>query len=292
MRGKTILITGATSGIGKQTAITLATMGAIVIVTGRNRENAELAVQEIQQISQNQSVGYLLADLSTVAGVQKLASDFQQQYPRLDVLINNAGSATDRFQKTVDGFEMNFMVNVIGPFLLSSLLLEQLKKAENGRIITLAGGDLPNKIDLQNLQSEKGFYGLNTYSQTKMAMMCLMYEYARRLKGTGVTCNICYPGQASTSMTQNVTADMLPWLARPLFPVFKLLTKPDGGKSAQKASRSSVFLASSPEVEGKTGLYVNKKVEIRPMPGIVLDDNVRFFIWEYVQAGIEKTLNQ
>jgi len=106
---------------------------------------------------------------------------------------------------------------------------------------------------MDNLQSEKSFDGLNTYSQTKLAMMALMYEFAQREKG--VTINVCYPGQASTNMTRSVTPEMLPRAMRWMFPIFKLLVREDGGKSAAKAARSSVYLASSPEVEGVTGKY-------------------------------------
>lgn len=287
MTSQIVLITGATSGIGKQTAQALAQQGATVIITGRNKATAEQAVQEIRQQANSSTIQYLLADLATQTGVRQLANDFQKQYKHLDVLINNAGSAANTYQKTPDGIETNFAVNVITPYLLTTLLVEHLKKAPQARVITLMGGNLPKSVDLQNLQSEKGFDGLNTYSNTKIAMMCVMYEYAQQLKDTNITCNICYPGQAATEMTQNVTADMFPWLLRPFFPVFKLLTRPDGGKSAKKAARSSIFLASAAEVSGKTGLYVNKNVQIVPLPDFVLIANNRKKVWETVQTALK-----
>ncbi|MBL7785991.1 MAG: SDR family NAD(P)-dependent oxidoreductase [Chitinophagales bacterium] len=287
MTSQIVLITGATSGIGKQTAQALAQQGATVIITGRNKATAEQAVQEIRQQANSSTIQYLLADLATQTGVRQLANDFQKQYKHLDVLINNAGSAANTYQKTPDGIETNFAVNVITPYLLTTLLVEHLKKAPQARVITLMGGNLPKSVDLQNLQSEKGFDGLNTYSNTKIAMMCVMYEYAQQLKDTNITCNICYPGQAATEMTQNVTADMFPWLLRPFFPVFKLLTRPDGGKSAKKAARSSIFLASAAEVSGKTGLYVNKNVQIVPLPNFVLIANNRKKVWETVQTALK-----
>lgn len=287
MTSQIVLITGATSGIGKQTAQALAQQGATVIITGRNKATAEQAVQEIRQQANSSTIQYLLADLATQTGVRQLANDFQKQYKHLDVLINNAGSAANTYQKTPDGIETNFAVNVITPYLLTTLLVEHLKKAPQARVITLMGGNLPKSVDLQNLQSEKGFDGLNTYSNTKIAMMCVMYEYAQQLKDTNIACNICYPGQAATEMTQNVTADMFPWLLRPFFPVFKLLTRPDGGKSAKKAARSSIFLASAAEVSGKTGLYVNKNVQIVPLPDFVLIANNRKKVWETVQTALK-----
>jgi NAD(P)-dependent dehydrogenase (short-subunit alcohol dehydrogenase family) len=200
----------------------------------------------------------------------------------LDILINNAGLASNEYKKTVDGFEADFAVNVIAPYLLTTLLLDTLKESEGVRVITLTGGDLPSKIQLDNIQSEKSFNGLSTYSQTKMIMMCLMYEFSQRQLNSNITMNICYPGQASTSMTQNVTTDMLPFLMRPLFPIFKLLVRPDNGKSAKKASRSSVYLASSKDVENKTGIYCDKNVQLKEMPKVVTDEYNRKYIWDIV----------
>lgn len=282
MKDKVILITGATSGIGKQTAISLAEMGANVIITGRDKANAETAIQEIREKSKNPNIHYLLADISTISGVKALANAFLEKYAKLDVLINNAGSAVAEYKTTVDGFEMNFAVNVIAPYLLTSLLLDALKRSIAPKVITLMGGDVSNKIDLENLQSEKGFSGLTTYSHTKIIMMCLMYEYAQQLKNVNITCNICYPGQASTKMTQNVTAQMFPWYVRLFFPLFKLLTRPDNDVSAKKASRSSVFLASAKEVEKQTGIYVNTHSQRKEMPSVALLPENRKYLWEYV----------
>jgi NAD(P)-dependent dehydrogenase (short-subunit alcohol dehydrogenase family) len=282
MKNKIILITGATSGIGKQTAISLATMGATVIVTGRNQQNGEEAIKEIKAISKNDNIYLVLADISTIEGIKGLVTKFRSKYNHLDILINNAGLAGNEYKKTVDGFEANFAVNVVAPYVLITLLLDTLKASENARVITLTGGDLPSKIQLDNIQSEKSFDGLSTYSQTKMIMMCLMYEFSQRQLNSNITINICYPGQASTSMTQNVTADMLPFLMRPIFPIFKLLVRPDNGKSAKKASRSSVFLATSKDVENKTGIYCDKNVQLKEMPKVVTDEYNRKYIWDKV----------
>jgi NAD(P)-dependent dehydrogenase (short-subunit alcohol dehydrogenase family) len=290
MKNKIILITGATSGIGKYTAISLASMGATVIVTGRSQQNGEDAIKEIKAISKSDKIDLILADISTIAGIKSLVREFTSKYDHLDVLINNAGLAANEYKKTIDGFEANFAVNVIAPYLLTTLLMDSLKASETARVITLTGGDLPSKIQLDNLQSEKSFNGLSTYSQTKIVMMCLMYEYSKRQFNSGVTMNICYPGQASTSMTQNVTADMLPFLMRPIFPVFKLLVRPDNGKSAKKASRSSVYLATSKEVENRSGIYCNKHVQLKEMPKAVTDVNNRQYIWNYVNGLIKDKL--
>lgn len=289
MKDKIILITGATGGIGKQTAISLAAMGATVIVTGRNQQNGEEAVKEIKEISKNEKVSLILADISTIAGVKKLVSDFKSEFNRLDVLINNAGLAANEFKKTDDGFEATFAVNVVAPYLLTTLLTDNLKAGKNARVITLTGGneDAPSKIQLDNLQSEKSFTGLLTYRQSKIAMMCLMYEYSQKLQNSNITLNICYPGKAFTSMSKNAAAKMVPLYLRPLFPLIKLiLFKPDNGQSAKKASRSSVYLATSAEVENKTGLYCNKYVQIVEMPKVVTDEKNRKYLWKYVNELI------
>ena len=273
MKDKIILVTGATSGIGKQTALTLAKMGAQVVVTGRSKQSGEEAVAEIKAASGNSNVDLLIGDLSAQANVHALAEQFKARYERLDVLINNAGLAASERKLTEDGIESNFAVNVVTPFLLTHLLMDSLKKSPSPRVVTLMGGDVPAKLDMDNLQSEKSFDGLNTYSQTKLAMMVLMYEFAQREKD--MTINVCYPGQASTNMTRSVTPEMLPRAMRWMFPVFKLMVRDDGGKSAAKAARSSVYLASSPEVEGVTGKYFDTNCKEAAWSPAVMDAGMR-----------------
>ena len=278
MKEKNILITGATSGIGFQTALALAKMGAQVIITGRSQKTAEEAVANIKSASGNTRVDFLLANLSAQKNVRALAGQFKAQYERLDVLINNAGLAASKKELTEDGLESDFAMNVVSPFLLTNLLMDSLKSSPSPRVVTLMGGDVPAKLDMDNLQSEKSFDGLNTYSQTKLAMMALIYEFAQREKG--VTINVCYPGQASTNMTRSVTPEMLPRAMRWMFPIFKLLVRDDGGKSAAKAARSSVYLASSPEVEGVTGKYFDTNSKETAWSPAVMDAVVRKTLWE------------
>jgi NAD(P)-dependent dehydrogenase (short-subunit alcohol dehydrogenase family) len=218
-----------------------------------------------------------------MAGISQLVNQFKSKFNVLDVLINNAGSAASERKLNNDGVEMNFAVNVLAPYMLTTQLMDVLQKSKSPRVVTLMGGDLPKQLNMDNLQAEKSFDGLDYYSQSKLTMMATMYEYAERLKGTKVTINVCYPGQASTNMTQSVTADMLPGIMRFLFPLFKLLVRPDGGKSAEKASRSSVYLATSPEMDGKSGLYFDKNVMLAAWPSAILDKNNRLRIWKTVE---------
>ena len=280
MQNKIILITGATGGIGKQTALTLAKMGAHIAITVRNKSNGEAAITEIKQASGNPNIDLLLADISTQAGVHLLADQFKVKFDRLDVLINNAGLASSERKLTKDGIESNFAVNVVAPFLLTHLLLDRLKASVSARVVNLTGGEHPDKIELDNLQAERSFAGLNSYSHAKLIMMAVMYEFARRVQGTNVSINVCYPGQASTAMTQSVTAEMLPASMRFIYPLFKWVTRPDQGKSAAKASKSSVYLASSVEVTGVTGKYFNPKCKEVNWPQAILDAGTRQHLWD------------
>ena len=170
-------------------------------MTGRNKVSGEAAVAEIKQASGNPKVALLLADLTRQSAIRALVEEFKASQTRLDVLINNAGLAAESRQLTADGIESNFAVNVTAPFLLTSLLLNSLQ-ASPSAVISVTGGDVPRALDLDNLQSERSFVWLTAYSQSKLAMMVVMVEFAQRLRGSPVTCNICYPGQASTSMTR------------------------------------------------------------------------------------------
>ena len=291
MQNKIVLITGSTNGIGKQTALALARLGAQVIPTGRSRVSAEAAADEIKQAGGGRKVDFLLADLSTQAGLHSLVEQFKARYERLDVLIHNAGLAAPQRQLTEDGIESNFAVNVITPFLLTHLLMDRLKASQSARVISLTGGEAKGRIDLKNLQSERSFSGLNSYSHAKLAMMALMYEYARRVQGFNVTINVCYPGQASTDMTRGVTAKMLPGFMLFAYPLFKMMVRPDGGKSAARASRSSVYLASSQDVEGQNGKYFDSNCKLVNWPAAVLDSATRESVWSTVRRLARVTDN-
>lgn len=288
-RNRTVLITGATGGIGKQTAIALAGKGYRVILNGRSEAAGRAALAEVSERSGNPEIGLLLADLSTQAGIQSLARQAIETLAGpepggpLDVLINNAGIAPAQRRLTEDGLELGFAVNVVAPYLLTSLLIESLRAAGAGRVVTLTGGSHPARIDLANLEGERDFVGLTAYSHAKLAMMAVMYEVALR-EGSGVTVNVCYPGRASTAMTQAVSADMFPRIARPLTPLFRLLTRPDDGSSAARAARSSVFLASAPELAGVTGRYFDTRSRMVDWPQPVQDPATREAVWQRVRA--------
>jgi NAD(P)-dependent dehydrogenase (short-subunit alcohol dehydrogenase family) len=267
------LITGATGGIGFQTAISLAEAGARVIISGRNRADGKQACQNIKAVTGNQDIHLVLGDLSTRDGVHAVASLTRELTPQIDILINNAGVAAPNRILTNDGIETNAATNIMAPYLLTTELWRHL--SQDARVICLNGGSGLKQLDLDNLQSQRQFAGLTSYSHSKLAMMVTMYELAITTKDSGKSINVCYPGQARTRMTQSVSREMLPGALRFAFPIFKLLTRPDNGESAIKASRSSVFLATSHLVEGRTGIYVNKSCKEVPWPEIVHDLNTR-----------------
>jgi len=275
MQGKTVLVTGGTGGIGRETAVGLARMGATVVVTGRDRARGEAAVAGIRQASGNERVSLLLADLGLQADVRRLAAEAAGAHPRLDVLINNVGYLGPERRLTADGVEATLAVNVLAPLLLTELLSGPLAAA-GGRVVNVTGGMPQGRLDLENLQAEKGYLGIATYSHAKLAMMALSYEQARRLSGTGITLNVAYPGAAATAMTAGMTPAMVPLWMRLIWPLFGVMM---GSASPARAARSSIFLASSPDVAGVTGAYFDTNSRRAAWPKAVLDERLRGELW-------------
>lgn len=275
MQGKTVLITGGTSGIGQQTAIGLAKLGARVVVTGRNRQRGEEAIREIKQASHNPDVDLLIADMASQQSIHNLADEVLACYDHVDVLVNNVGMVVGKRQETVDGIELNFAVNHLASFLLTQRLLPVLKNSTPARVINVTGG-LPGKIDLDNLLAEKKRYiGFMAYSHSKTIMMAASYEFARRLEGTGITINVAYPGNVpSTNMGSQPST--LPLWMRPAMSLARRLTS----TTAEKAAYSSIYLASSPEVEGVTGEYFHIRGNKVKFPQAVYNEQIRAAIWE------------
>jgi len=255
MNGKICLVTGVSSGIGKATAVGLAKMGATVVMVCRDANKGQAALTEIKQKSGSNSVDLLLADLSSQEAIRSLASEYKSKYRQLHVLINNAGVYYTKRHVTVDGLEAMFAVNYLARFLLTNLLLDIIKRNAPARIINVAGAyHAKGKISFDDLQGEKDFDGQRANHQSKLADILFTYELARRLEGTGVTVNCLHPGMVATDLIDK-DKDFPPFfkylykLSRPLM------------KSPAKGAETSIYLASSPEVEGVTGQYfVNKKI--------------------------------
>ncbi len=260
MKDQICMITGANSGIGKATALGLARRGATVVIVCRNRGRGEAALAEIKSATGNPNVDLLLADLSSQAEVRRLAEEFKSRYSHLHVLINNAGVALSKRSVTVDGIETVFAVNYLAPFLLTNLLLDVLKASAPARVVNVAG-DYHRKatINFDDLMSEKDYNGMRANNQAKLALILFTYELARRLDGTGVTANCLHPGAVATGgplkdPDLSSFARMMYALVKPFF------------LSPEKGAETSIYLASSPEVEGITGKYFVKKRAVASSP--------------------------
>lgn len=249
MSGKICLVTGANSGIGRSTAHALAKMKAIVVMVCRDRQHAEPVRDEIKSASGNSNIELMICDLSSQADIRRFAAEFISTHERLDVLINNAGVVVRQRSLTEDGIESTFGVNHLGYFLLTHLLLDLLKKSAPSRIVNVSSAaHVYGKIDFDDLQGEKKYGGFAAYANSKLGNIMFTYELARRLEGTGVTANCLHPGTIATGLFRN--------LPKPIEALIKLVTL-----SPDKGAETSVYLASSPGVEGVTGKYFAKKRE-------------------------------
>jgi retinol dehydrogenase 12 len=258
MNGKICLVTGATNGIGKATALALAQMGATVVIVGRNPAKCVAVVDEIKSVSGNDAVEALVADLSIMAEVRKLADAFKAKYPQLHVLVNNAGGAFGTREMTAEGFERTFALNYLNYFLLTNLLLDRLKASAPARIVNVSSDSHKGaQLDFDDLQSEKGSFALKAYGRSKLADIVFSYELARRLAGTGVTVNALHPGLVRTGFASNLGAVVS--TAINLAMRFVALTPEQG-------AQTSVYLATSPDVENVTGKYWEKSKPVRSAP--------------------------
>jgi NAD(P)-dependent dehydrogenase (short-subunit alcohol dehydrogenase family) len=258
MQGRVCLITGGTNGIGKSTAQGLARMGATVVIVGRNAQKTSQVVEEIRLATGNQNVDSLLADLSSQQEVRRLASDFKSKYPQLHVLLNNAGGTFTTRQLSVDGIEMTLALNHLAYFLLTNLLLDTLKASAPARIINVSSNaHSGGKIDFDNLQGERSYSSFGPYGNSKLANILFTTELARRLEGTGVTVNALHPGFTSTGFGKNNPG----FLMKIMGAVVPLVAR-----SPEKGAATSIYLASSPEVQSITGKYFVDCIVTQPAP--------------------------
>lgn len=251
MGGRVCVITGATRGIGRATAEGLARLGATVVLIARRREDGERASREI---ADNSPVppAVVTADLASQASIREAAGELRRLYPHLHVLVNNAALITHRRQRTGDGLEMQFAVNHLAYFLLTSLLLDQLRAGAPSRIINVSSAAHSGaQLDFDDLQGERRYDGTRAYSQTKLANILFTYELARRLQGTGVTANCLHPGVIGTRLLSDYMG--VPIAGRALARTF--------GASAEKGAETSIYLASSPDMETVSGKYFEAKRE-------------------------------
>jgi NAD(P)-dependent dehydrogenase (short-subunit alcohol dehydrogenase family) len=258
MKDRVCLITGATSGIGLATAQGLAQAGATVVLVGRNQARGAAAVDRIRDETGSSDARYFPADLSVQAEVRQLARDFEAHYPRLDVLINNAGAFFHRRQESVDGIEMTWALNVLGPFLLTRLLVDRLKASAPARVLYLSSFvQRWARMHFDDIQGRTRYNRVRAYSQSKLALVLLSCEFARRLAGTGVTVNSLDPGFVATGIISGNGG--LPWS---LFQSMANLV----AVSPTQGARTCVYLASSPDVAAATGRYYTRGYPVSSSP--------------------------
>lgn len=248
MAGLVCMVTGATDGIGRETAHALAEMGATVVVVGRNREKSVTTVNEIRSATGNPDVEFMLADLSSQEQIRRLADEFKTRYERLDVLVNNAGGVFVTRQESVDGIEMTFALNHLGYFLLTNLLLDVLIESAPARIVNVSSAAHRRaELDFDDLLGEESYSGWQAYGESKLANVLFTYELARRLVDAGVTVNALHPGFVAT----HLGANNFGWLGSLAKKVINVVA----GKRPEAGAQTSIYLASSPEVEDVTGRY-------------------------------------
>ena len=282
---RTIVITGGTGGIGFQSALALAKAGARVFITGRHQDRGEAAVKRITIQAGNPNIVFIQGDLSSIAHIDDLASKLRKQATQIDVLVNNAGYLGSQLCESHDGLEMHFAVNVLAPWRLTRAVLPSLQAAGQARVLNVSGGDKPARIDPDNLQAEKGFKGLMTYTHSKSVMEAMSMVMAQELKPLGVHVNVIFPGRASTAMTQSLSPASLPGAMKLMYPLFRLLFKEDGGKSAAKAARSTIWGATSPELEGISGAYFDTHTKKQTLHATAYDATVHSRIREVIEAA-------
>jgi len=278
VKNKICLITGSTSGIGKATATSLAAKGAIIIITGRDEEKGEQVITEIKKRMTNHNIFFEYGDLSNLQSVVDLAYRLNKNYPKLDVLINNAGSFTEKRQYTNDGIEMQFGVNHIGHFLLTHLLMPALKKSDAARIINVSSNaHFRGTINFEDLYGEQKYTPFKIYAQSKLANILFTYELARRLKEDSlnhITVNALHPGEIKTQIAEKN--------GNSLYKVGWKLAKPFM-QSIEQGATTTVHLASAKQMEGKTAEYWSKMKKIKSSK-ISYDEQVADRLWNVSRA--------
>ncbi len=254
MRGRVCLVTGASSGIGKATALGLAHMGGTIILACRDSTRGENARREIIEASRNPEITLMLVDLSSQESIRSFAESFKQNFSRLHVLVNNAGIYTSRRVVTIDRLESTFSINYLSHFLLTTLLLDLLKASAPSRIVNVTSeAQRAGKINFSDLQGENRYSGMKAYSQSKLANVLFTYELARRLAGTGVTVNCVHPGTVRTNFGRE-SGGFMSVAVRVAAP---FMLTPEAG------ARTVVYAASSHAVENVSGKYFIKEAEAK-----------------------------
>jgi NAD(P)-dependent dehydrogenase (short-subunit alcohol dehydrogenase family) len=280
MVGKTCLVTGATSGIGKVTARELARNGARVVLTARDVAKGDAVQAEILREAPGAQVAVIHVELSSVRAVRNAAAECRLRFPRLDVLVNNAGAIFPSRQTTMEGLELTFATNHLAYFLLTRELLELLKASAPSRIVNVASNaHRRGRIQFDDLQLERGYTGWRAYAQSKLANLLFTRELARRLVGTGVTANSVHPGVVATSFGRGGSffTDLGYRMAAPFL------------LSPEKGARTTLFVATAPELETHSGGYFVRSTQAAPSAS-AQDDVAAKRLWEESERILQRLL--
>ncbi len=271
MRGRTVLVTGATSGIGLETCVALARGGARVLATARDRARGDAAVDQIRERGSSDEVEVVDLDLASLASVRAAAADVLARAPRLDVLVNNAGAVIGTRRETADGFEMTIGVNHLGPFLLTHLLAPALVAAPAARVVTVASlAHRQGELDLDDLMFERRPYqSMLAYGTSKLANVLFARELARQLAPAGVTSTSLHPGTVRSGFGRSghPLLRLGVQIAAPLF------------VDAERGASTSVHAAASPAMEGVTGVYLSRRRVVTPSAA-ARDDALARGLWD------------
>lgn len=277
LKNKNIIVTGGSDGIGLETARVLAGMGASLWIVGRNDAKTGQAVRSIIETTGNDHVDYFISDLSSIHSVTELARTINNKLDHLDVLVNNAGAFFMKRHTSVDGLEMTFALNHVNYFLLTNLLLDLIKQTGKARIVNVSSeAHFSGHVDFSDLQSEKNFNLMRVYGTSKLMNVLFTYELVRRLNGGGITVNALHPGFVASNFGKSNGGLMIP--------IFKLVHL--GAINTREGAKTSVYLASSPEVEGVTGKYFDKCQAIKSSIESY-DEVVAKRLWEETETIIK-----
>jgi NAD(P)-dependent dehydrogenase (short-subunit alcohol dehydrogenase family) len=262
MSGRVCVVTGATAGIGKETARGLARMGATVAIVARSRERGEAAMEDIRRSVPGADLHLLMADLSRQADVRRLAAEVLARFPAVHVLVNDAATHSWRRRESADGVEMQLAVNHLAPYLLTRLLMDRLVASAPARVVTVSSAAHERgKVRWDDLQARGLYRGFQRYCDTKLMNLLFTRELARRLEGTGVSANAVHPGAVATDLLLN---------GLPLLRLFRKRLK-----TPEQGARTPLFVASSPSLEGVTGRYFRDEREATAAPQALSDDDAR-----------------
>ena len=274
MDGRTVLITGGNTGLGKETAVALAREGALVVFTTRDAQKGAIALTEIRNRSGNDAVVVMELDLARLASVREFASAFGERHGHFDVLVNNAGLILGSRRETVDGYETTFQVNHLGPFLLTTLLRDQLVAGDRARVVNVASAahsSARRGLDFDDLQSTRRYPSLAVYARSKLANILFTRELARRWNAVGITANAVHPGFVASDFGRGGDVSRLAELAYPMIRVM--------AKTPEQGARTQVYVASAPELEGVTGGYWANSAPATPSAA-ARDDAAAARLWE------------